>query len=235
MWNQGNAGPTTPRRLPDTTWLPARLRRNQGNAGPTTPRRRVLRAEHQAPARNQGNAGPTTPRPARLACSPAKVNREPRQRGAYDAAAGRTRCNFSCAWHGTKATRGLRRRGEQFVACATIDLEEPRQRGAYDAAATTARQDRWSLPPGNQGNAGPTTPRQRGVLCAHTKLPGNQGNAGPTTPRHAGSKVAWCAADLGTKATRGLRRRGASTASARRPRSWWNQGNAGPTTPRRAA
>ena len=187
MWNQGNAGPTTPRRLPDTTWLPARLRRNQGNAGPTTPR--LLVAVRSIALRALG----------------------------------------------TKATRGLRRRGEQFVACATIDLEEPRQRGAYDAAATTARQDRWSLPPGNQGNAGPTTPRQRGILCAHTKLPGNQGNAGPTTPRHAGSKVAWCAADLGTKATRGLRRRGASTASARRPRSWWNQGNAGPTTPRRAA
>ena len=209
---------------------------------------------------NQGNAGPTTPRRPSGEVSRRGLDWEPRQRGAYDAAAtaGRSpgcspdRGNQGNAGpttprlpmivevptltRGTKATRGLRRRGGPDACLLLRGLQrEPRQRGAYDAAATTARQDRWSLPPGNQGNAGPTTPRQRGILCAHTKLPGNQGNAGPTTPRHAGSKVAWCAADLGTKATRGLRRRGASTASARRPRSWWNQGNAGPTTPRRAA
>ena len=118
-----------------------------------------------------------------MACATIDLE-EPRQRGAYDAAAGGDYRPPSTIKNGTKATRGLRRRGP-------CSVEWKCQRKMW-----------------NQGNAGPTTPRpKRGALlvCPHAR---NQGNAGPTTPRRAGRVLVAPRAPAGTKATRGLRRRG---------------------------
>ena len=206
--NQGNAGPTTPRLPmivevptltrgtkatrglrrrggPDAMQFLVRLARNQGNAGPTTPRRAVRGVRDHRPGgtkatrglRRRGDNCTTRPMVA--------ATWEPRQRGAYDAAAARD------------------------SLCAHEAPGEPRQRGAYDAAARRQQGRVVRGGPRNQGNAGPTTPRrfdglgtkttimveprQRGAYDAAASGVNRKPRAGRSAaPRQRGAAVALC-------------------------------------------